>query len=179
MSYNFVISKVVLIDKSSIDKINGFVIALADAKIKEWHYAIDGNKLVKRLTTGLIGERALEIMLGTPIINWTIGNSRSYNTPDIPHLGIGVKTVEKGLYPLVSVKPKTAQIICIKDGPDRVIVCGLASIAILKKYSNLDLVVDYRARMRGTKAGFYGLDKLEKFSNLDELEILCGVQHVG
>jgi hypothetical protein len=178
LNYNFVISRVVLIDKESINKINGFVIALADAKIKEWHYAIDGNKLVKRLTTGLIGERALEIMLNIPIIDWTIGNSRSYNIPDIPSLGIGVKTVEKGLYPLVSTKPKTPQIICVKDGPDRVVVCGLATIDMLKRYSNLDLVMDYRARMRGSKTGFYGLDKLLRFKDLSELEALCGVQHV-
>jgi len=160
----------VTVPKEKIDKINKFAVKLAKKKMEEAHYKVDGNSLVKRLVTGLTGEAAVEELLGIKIIDWTIGNSRKYNVADIQELGIGVKTVEYGLHPLVPINPAMPQIICVKMSENEVIICGLASIKVLKKYQDFSLVRAKGARIRGTKSGFFGFKYLDMFSSLKQLK---------
>lgn len=160
----------VQVPEKKLERIRRFAKRMAEKKMEEAHYKVDGGSLVKRLITGLTGEAAVEEMLGIDIIDWTIGKSQKYNVADIQELGIGVKTVEYGLHPLVSVHPKMPQIICVKMSENEVIVCGLASIKVLKKYQDLNLVRAKGARLRGTKAGFYGFSKLDAFNTVRQLK---------
>lgn len=161
---------VVTVPEEKLKKIRAFAKKLAKKKMEEVHYQIDSGSLVKRLVTGLTGEAAVEELLGVDIIDWTIGDSQYYNVADIQELGVGVKTVEYGLHPLVPINPKMPQIICVKMSECEVIVCGLASIKVLKKYQDRNLVKAKGARMRGTKAGFYGFKYLDEFANLKQLK---------
>jgi len=160
---------VVDISQNDITKINNFIKNIIAEKNKEQHYIIDNNKLKKRYYTGLLGELAIEELLNIKFIDWTIGNSKSYNNSDIKQFGIGVKTVEFGKFPLVSKYPKTPEIITLKLSDTKIVICGIATIDVLKTYVNDDLILDKNLRMRNTKSGFYGFSKLLKFSNVSEL----------
>jgi len=172
---------VMRLSKAKIARIKKFAAQLAKAKTTERHYRIDGEALVKRTVTGLLGEAAVEKLLGISIIDWTIGHSKKYNKPDInidAGLRVGIKTVEYGLFPLVRVNPISPEIICIKTQDDEVLVCGVASVAVLKKYQDKKLVRPAGARRRGAKAGFFGFDYLKRFTTVSELrKALEDMQH--
>lgn len=107
--------KRVLIDRDYISRIENFVNDIIGAKEKEAHHIIDSSKELKRFMTGFMGEAALEKLFGIPIIDWTIGDSSYYHHPDIPGYNVGIKTVEKGKFPIIFRKNDYPQIICIRS----------------------------------------------------------------
>lgn len=68
--------------------------------------------------TGLLGELALEHILGIKIIDWSIGKSKDYPTPDI---------------------------------------------------SDYKVDIESKFESRGSKTGFYGLDKLKPVHSIDDI----------
>ena len=164
--------KRVLIDPEYVAKIDDFSDQLAKAKEGEAHHIIDGDKAKKRFKTGLLGEAALEKVLGIDIIDWTIGDSADYHTPDIPGYKVGIKTVEKGKFPVIFKKNYYPQVICIKSDyrDDLVFVCGFASKGTLNLFQDDDLILDPKLKARGTKTGFYGFGNVVPIASLDDLE---------
>lgn len=149
-------------DSNLENKLSAYVKRMADAKAKEEHHKKDGYNEEKRIFTGLLGELALEHLFGIKIIDWSIGKSKDYHTPDIPGYKVGIKTVEYGKFPIIFKKNYYPQIICVvKKDEKAVYVCGLAEVEVLNKYQDEELILSPNLRARGTKTGFYGFDKLK------------------
>lgn len=162
----------VIIDEDYVEKISFFVNKIIEEKASEDHHKIDKYNESKRFTTGLLGEAALEKLLGIKIIDWSIGYSGFYNTPDIPGYAVGVKTVEKGKFPIIFKKNDYPQIICIKSDKKEnlIFVCGLATPQILNSCQDTSLILSPNLRARGTKTGFYGFEHLIQISSLKDIE---------
>lgn len=153
-------------------RLGAYVRRMAEAKAKEIHHQKDGYNEEKRIMTGLLGELALEHILGIKIIDWSIGKSKDYHTPDIPGYKVGIKTVEYGKFPIIFKKNYYPQIICVvKKDNKAVYICGLGEVDVLNKYQDDDLVLSPNLRARGTKTGFYGLDKLKPVHSIDDISI--------
>ena len=168
--------KGVRIPEDMMRKIEAHALERVNAKLKEQHHKIDSGNELKRQITGLMGEAALEILLGIPIIDWTIGDSTNYNNPDIPGYRVGIKTVEKWKYPVILKKNYYPQIICVrKQLPDTektgyVFVCGLATPEVLNQYQDDELILSDALRQRGVKTGFYKFEYLKPVRTLADLE---------
>lgn len=164
--------KRILIDIEYLRKIKGLAQKIVAAKSEEDHHKVDNNQEIKRFTTGLMGEAALEKLLNLKIIDWTVGNSASYHHPDIPGYKVGIKTVERNKFPIIFKNNRYPQIICIRsDKYDNLIfVCGLATPDVLNKYQSDDLIIDQKLRERGTKTGFWGFEYLTPINSLNDLE---------
>lgn len=162
----------VKIEADVLKKIEVFVSNIIKKKSDEPQHIIDNMKERKRFTTGLLGEAALEKVLGIPIIDWTIGDSKDYHVPDIPGYSVGIKTVEYGKFPIIFKKNFYPQVICIVDTKEEgtVYICGIAMTDILNEYQDISLVLDEKLRARGTKTGFHGFDYLQDISGLNDLE---------
>lgn len=65
--------KRVIIDPKYLEKIKELAEKIVRKKMTESHHLVDHNQEIKRFTTGLMGEAALENLLGIKIIDWTIG----------------------------------------------------------------------------------------------------------
>lgn len=150
-------------------KISVFVKDLIRVKKEEEHHKFDGRHEEKRFTTGLMGEAALEILLGLEIIDWNIASSMDFNVPDIPGYYVGIKSVEYGKFPVIPIKNLYPQIICIVT-EKAVLVCGLADVNTLNSCQNDDLILDPYLRHRGVKTAFAGFDKLMPVKAIDDLE---------
>ena len=163
--------KRVVLDPQIVSQVKELANKIAMAKSQEKHHLIDSNKEAKRFTTGLLGEAALEKVLGISIIDWSIGDSNKYHTPDIPGYNVGIKTVERNKFPIIFKKNHYPQIICIKSDrrDDLIFVCGLATKDILNRYQDDNLILDPNLRSRNTKTGFYGFEHLIPIRSLDEL----------
>lgn len=162
----------VLLDDKTIEDTRSFVEKLVVEKAKEEHHQIDNDKEVKRFMTGILGEAAVEKLLGIKIRNWKeVGYSGLFNYPDIPGYKVGIKSCEFGKFPVVFKKNGYAQIICIRSLTNKNLffVCGLANKEDLNKYQNDDLILSQKLRARGTKTGFYGFDALKEVHSLDDL----------
>jgi len=162
----------VKIDKVNYIKAENFVKELVVAKSKESHHKVDNDSTYKRFLTGTLGELALEKLLSTEgIVDWGIGDSVKYHSPDLKGIGlkVGVKSVNYGLFPIIFNKSYSPEIINIVY-KNYVYVCGLATVDVLNKYQTIDLVKSSKLKSRGTKTGFYGFDKLKTFSTFDELK---------
>ncbi len=161
----------VVLDPEYVTRIQKFVTELVEAKAEEAHHKKDSHQEVKRFTTGFLGEAALEKLLGISIIDWSIGYSGLYHTPDIPGYRVGIKTVEHGKFPIIFKKNPYSQIICIKSTQynNLVFVCGLATSDVLNKYQDDNLILDPNLRARGTKTGFYGFEHLVPIHSLNGL----------
>lgn len=146
-------------------------------KEREFNYQIDGISTHKRYMTGLIGELAIERLLGINFIDYEQKaeqtHSKYFNTPDLEkaNFNLGVKTVEFGKVPLIPSHNNYSQIICIRDTPKSVLVCGIASTEILNTYQDEELVLSKKLRelndikrnnnnSANIKTGFYGFHKL-------------------
>ncbi len=152
-------------------RISAFVDRLIAAKAGESHHQIDNTSEKKRFMTELLGEAALEQLLGIDIIDWTIGDSSTYHHPDIPNYRVGIKTVERGKFPIVFKDNYYPQIICVRSihNDDVIFVCGLATKEVLNRYQDDDLIIDPNLRARGTKTGFYGFEQLIPVRSLEQL----------
>lgn len=147
---------------------------IATSKINEKHHVRDCHNEVKRFFTGLIGERAVEKLFNIRIIDWSVGNSNKYDMPDIPGYTVGIKTVEKGKFPIIPKNNKYAQIICIYNPDTKTVnICGLATTLTLNKYQNDDLILSPALRQRNVKTGFYGFHMLIPLHNVN-INILKG-----
>lgn len=163
--------KRVLIDERYLERIRTFAENIVKAKATEHHHEIDHGQELKRFMTGLMGEAALEKLLGIDIIDWTIGNSNRYNTPDIPGYSVGIKTVEKGKFPIIFKNNPYPQIICIRsDYKDNLVfVCGLATPNVLNRCQSDDLVLSPNLLKRGTKTGFWGFKYLTPINSIEDI----------
>lgn len=161
----------VIIRQDMIKDIEDLAKRIVAKKIEEGHHIVDGNSEEKRFTTGLMGEAAVESLLGIKIIEWSAGDSRDFDHPDISGLNIGIKTAERGKFPIIFKKNYYGQIICVRSDKrdDVVFVCGLATPDILNRYQSDSLVLSQGLRSRGVKTGFYGFGKLKKIRSLEDL----------
>ena len=158
-----------------VQRIDEFCERVIQHKEKESHYSIDHRSIYKRFYTGTAGELALEKLLDIEgIVNWTVGLSKDYNTPDLADVGldVGVKTVNFGVFPLVKKQNTHPQILCILWKKKWVYVCGIASVDTLNRYQDDELILDDRLRCRGVKSGFYGFRDLKRFKNINELKTI-------
>ena len=164
--------KRVIIDPKYLEKIKELAEKIVRKKMTESHNLVDHNQEIKRFTTGLMGEAALENLLGIKIIDWTIGDSASYHYPDIPGCKVGIKTVEKGKFPIIFKDNWYPQIICIRSDrfDNLVFVCGLATPKVLNECQSDELILDPNLRRRGTKTGFWGFSNLIHIDSLADLE---------
>lgn len=170
---------VVELDEEDLDEIHEFAITYASAKLKESGHAKDYRSEIKRISTGLRGERAVECFLNAQFIDWTIGDSKKYHKPDLSPIGlrVGVKTVEFGSAPIIFKQERYPEIIVLYKDTERksfALICGLASKAVLNSFRNQDInsVKDIKLRQKGTKTAFRGFDKLDPFENLEQLKWL-------
>lgn len=138
-------------------------------KMKEGIHQKDNNQEHKRSTTGQSGELAVEKHFGIPFTDWTVGNSKKYNYADLALKGynLGVKCATLGNAPLVSKYPKRAEIICIKYDDNTVIICGIATQEILKKYCDESYRKDPKA---SHKTAFVGFEHLLPCRTLEDLK---------
>jgi hypothetical protein len=171
LSSNFMKVKV---SDNKVRKIVEFVNAVICEKRTENHHKIDGSQEFKRFYTGTLGEAAIEEMFQKEFIDWSIGESSVYHIADLRKLGlnIGIKTVELGKFPIVHKKVLRPEIVNIKIDNKTVWVCGYASIQVLKKYQDDNLILSPLLRKRGTKSGFWGFAELRQFKTFSELKQL-------
>lgn len=164
----------VTVQDNKIKRITEFVTAVIHKKKNEKHHKIDGSQEFKRFYTGTLGEAAIEELLQKEFIDWSIGESSAFHIADLRKLGlgIGIKTVEYGKFPIVHKKVLRPEIINIKIDDKTVLVCGYASIQALRKYQDDNLILSPLLRKRGTKSGFWGFSELKQFKTFSELEHL-------
>lgn len=132
------------------------------AKPGEAGYKTDNKNIAGRNISGKIGEIALEKFLGKEFVDFTIGKSRDYNVPDLAAAGykLGIKTARlNSAVPYVPAKPEYPQVICIYDEDNQqVFIMGLATIDVMKRYGDTELLPPYINP--SYKKGFGRHDKL-------------------
>ena len=150
-------------------KLSELATKIAEAKSKEWIHKVDGGSEVFRQTNGLMGETAIEELLGINIVEWSVGESQQYSHPDIGGYAVGIKTALIGRCPLIPKKNNYAQIINMLDLKNRdIYICGLATPGILNVYQN-DNYAPESVRKVGFKTAFVGFDYLLPVHSLDDL----------
>lgn len=159
---------------------------VAEEKLKEQNYKVDGFSLHKRFMSGFISELAIERLLGIKIIDHeqveNKTHSKYFNTPDLQNAGfnVGVKSAEYGKVPLIPTYNNYSQIICIRDTPKSVLVCGIATPEVLNEFQTEDLVLapslkrineDKRRKgnIKNIKTGFYGFNHLLNINTIQSL----------
>ena len=164
-------NKRIIVPNQKVEKVKSLARRIANAKAVEAHHLIDGLSEYKRQFTGLLGEAAIEEFFGIDIIDYSVGNSNTYNVADMKKLGlnIGVKTVEVWKFPIVHKTPYRPELICVKRKDNEVLLFGYASMDILRKYQTDDFILDRNLRQRGTKSAFYGFSELIEINSFDEL----------
>tara|TARA_Y100001951_G_C11268265_1_gene257010 strand:+ start:77 stop:736 length:660 start_codon:yes stop_codon:yes gene_type:complete len=169
------LGKVIVISDQDISRISTWANDIAKVKTAETGYKNDSNKIRKRYYTGMLGEVALEYLLDTKFIDWDIGESKFYNDPDLRALGdpfstIGIKTVEKGNFPLVKKNPPGPEIINVKINNNEICVLGLVDVESLKTYTDDTLIIDPRVKAKGQKTGYWNLKAAIPFDSLETLK---------
>lgn len=163
---------IIRIEPKYVEKIHDFVHEIVMRKAKEEHHIVDNQSEIKRFTTGFMGEAAIEKLFGIDIIDWSIGDSKSYHVPDVPGYSVGIKTVEYGKFPIIFKDNYYPQIMCIRSIKEEnvVAVCGLATKEILNTYQDDNLILDAKLRARGTKTGFYGFGFLKPVKTILDIK---------
>lgn len=166
---NMIYIKLTQQDLNQIDK---FVCAIIEQKIKEAHHIVNHGQEYKRFFTGMMGERAMEILFGRSFIDWSIGCSNDYNMADMRKIGynVGIKTVELYKFPIIHKVAHRPELINIKRTENTVILCGLATIDVLNSYQDDALILSSALRKRGTKTAFYGFEHLYKVETLEDID---------
>lgn len=168
-SGNFNRIKISSVEKN---KVSEWVHEVIAQKLSENHWMVDNGSAIKRWTTGVMGELALEKLLGEQFIDWSIGDSKSYHQADLRSIGlnIGIKTVRHGDFPVIFIQNNYPQIINIyRETDETVFVCGLATKSILNTYQSMSLIRSDALRARGTKTGFHGFQYLLPFQSREDL----------
>jgi hypothetical protein len=146
-----------------IKKAYRWALDMCDAKRSEMLRAGDSSSSFKRLSNGALGEIAVERLIGKQFIDWSIGQSKDYQYPDLISIGesVGVKTVEYGKFPVVQRVNTYSQIITIYRMSDQTcFICGLATADMLNTYQSDELILSSSLRRKGTKTGYYGFEQL-------------------
>ena len=73
----------------------------------------------------------------------SIGESKNYHVPDLTGigLGVGIKSVEYGKFPVIFKKSSKPEIIILKQSYLNFLICGYASQDVLKKYQSDSLIL--------------------------------------
>lgn len=160
---------------ADLQRIDAFTSAVIARKVSESHHLIDHGQEYKRFHTGMMGECAIEKLFGVSFIDWSIGNSNTYNIADLNSLGInvGIKTVEMNKFPIIHKVAHRPELICIKRTEKTIILCGLATVDVLTKYQDDNLILSPALRRRGTKTGFYGFEHLLPIKTIDDVRKYC------
>lgn len=173
--YNYLISNLItpentvkLLDTSKLDE---FIKNIVTKKMVETHHKVDSGNEAYRWRTGMGGELALEQFLDKPFVDLSIGSSDDYHIPDLSKLGleVGIKSVERGKYPVIFKRSEKPEIIILRLADDTFSILGLALVEDLNKYQDDSQILSPALRARGTKTAFTGLHKLKGFNSLDEL----------
>ena len=161
----------VTLSEEKILKVKRFVQQLIQAKIKERHHIRDPYNEEKRWTTGFGGEAACEKLLNLNIIDWTIGKSSKYHVSDLnPTHNLGIKTVEWGKFHVIFRRSKDPQILVFKMTDREYLICGIASIDILNKHQDLNLILSPSLRAKGTKTAFTGYNHIKTIHKKDDIK---------
>ena len=157
------------ISESTLDEAKSFALLVIAEKMKEQVHKIDGTQHHKRFTTGISGELAVQALFGKQFVDMTVGSSSAYNHGDLTPIGfnVGVKTVERGKFPLVEKNSMRPEIIVVKDNNDYYIM-GLALPAALRRYQDERLVLTNNENLKKRKGGFFGFDRLQPFHSFEE-----------
>jgi hypothetical protein len=154
-----------------IKKIKTFVGGLIKAKSSENHHVVDPYQEQKRWMTGLGGEAACEEFLKIDIIDWTIGVSDMYSVSDLRRSGykVGVKTVEWGKFHVIASEPSKPQIMIFKLSDSEYLIGGLATVDVLSRCQEIELILSPMLRARGKKTAFTGYEHLRKIRGIQDL----------
>ena len=125
-------------------KARDFADKVAEAKVVEGIYKRDNKGISERHYVGKIGEIAIEKLLMTSYVDYSIGNSHKYGIPDLRDAGyeIGVKTTKKqnGVI-FVPARPKYPQIVCVFDEVNSLVhIMGLITVETMKQYGDEELL---------------------------------------
>lgn len=161
----------IVLSDNKIKAINTLATNIVSAKTFEDHHIVDHFNEQKRFTTGLLGEAAMEQLLGIEIVDYSVGNSNFFNVADLSKLGynIGIKTVELWKFPIIHKSVKRPEIINVLRDGNSVICFGYASKRVLEQFQNDDYILSPSLRSRGTKTGFYGFSELIPITCLDDI----------
>lgn len=174
--YNYQITKAInngnTIKLLDTKPLNDFIKAIRAKKKYEDHHRYDSINEAYRWRTGIGGEMALEQMLGEKFVDLSIGESKDYHVPDLSKLGIdvGVKSVDKGRYPVIFKKSEKPEIIILRISDDTFSVLGVVLPEDLNKHQDDSLILSPALRARGTKTAFTGFHKIKPFNNLEQLK---------
>ena len=167
------------VPEDKINRIKEIIPKIIEKKMEEPHHRVDSGNEYKRFYTGFLGEAAIEQLFDVEFIDWSVGKSSFYHVADLKSLGldVGIKSVEYGKFPIINKHIKRPEIIIIKNSDTNVSLCGLASMSVLSRYQNSDLILSDSLRSRGTKTAFYGFKFLIGFNNIEELKEIVNYNH--
>jgi len=157
-----------LLDTNRLDCFIKDVIA---KKKSESHHKSDPHNEAYRWRTGMGGEMALEQYLGKSFVDFSIGDSEDYHVPDLSKLGlnVGIKTVERGKYPVIFKRSEKPEIVILRLSDDTFGILGLVTPEDLNKHQSDEEILSPALRARGTKTAFVGLHTITPFRDFDEL----------
>lgn len=163
--------RTVTLSENNTKKLDEFVKNVMVKKKNESHHVVDSFNEAKRWRTGTGGELALSQFIGKDFVDLTIGESTDYHVPDLSSigLGVGIKTVELGKYPIIFKQSEKPEIIIIRLDDDKFCILGVVTPEDLNKYQSDDEILSPSLKARGTKTAFVGLFKIKPFSNYEEL----------
>lgn len=168
---NTLISSDSTVKLNDTTKLDTFIKEMLVKKKSEAHHKSDPFNEAYRLRTGMGGEMALEQFLGKQFVDLSIGNSNDYHVPDLSKLGlnVGIKTVERGKYPVIFKHSERPEIIILRLADDTFSILGIALVEDLNFHQDDSYILSPALRSRGTKTAFIGLHKIKKFDNIKEL----------
>jgi len=176
--YNYLVdsrlSKYNTVKLLNTNKLDQFIKDIVIRKKTELHHKSDPHNEAYRWRTGMGGEMALEQYLGKSFVDFSIGDSEDYHVPDLSKLGlnVGIKTVERGKYPVIFKHSERPEIIILRLSDDTFGILGLVTPEDLNKHQNDDEILSPALRARGTKTAFVGLHTIKPFKDFDELSKL-------
>lgn len=165
----------VLLDDNDLEIIKNKARVIALEKSKEPQNNGDTTSLLKRWVTGWCGERVVEKHLGLNFMDLTIGQSYSYNQPDLLRAGyrVGVKTCYIKDFPLM--KPPSPshqnqpQIFVVKINRNNYYVAGLGDYSVVNNPKNYTPFLVRSSAIRHKRA-FYRFDLLKHDFSIEDLE---------
>ena len=163
------IQKNITLTKEDMLEVKKYAETKSGVKRQEIETQKDPLDLLGRNLSGIMGELAVEKYLKAKFIKWNDFVTQRNYRPDLSALGlnIGVKTVKKGYFHLIYPKIHEHQILVFRDN-ENLIIGGLATIEVLKKYSSKEYCFDDAVK----KIGFYGFEHLIPFESVEDLKRL-------
>ena len=130
------------ITKEDMDKVISFSKEMEEKKPDEPNYKTDNKNIFQRNLSGKLGEIAIEKYLGIQFVDFSIGESKDYNIPDIYTYELGVKTARLSTGIIYApVQPKNDEIVCIYDeDKSKVYIMGILNKELVDKYGERSLL---------------------------------------